>query len=241
MRLQQLMERASLNDADGDIDEMDDAYDELALLSHAFKKKDFGILINKQGRNLDKLDIREIKRKLSNIVRNNIILDGGDFNRGRDGWEKMRLLGRTIGHGLEVTALSALTGALGALTVSSVAIPIVSILAGTATVGGAALVKNQATIIGSLRATSRLLSTLDAFENLKPNYRRSRIKRMLDWVTRKSKRDIEKDVVKQIKIASRKAQHKFEKNMKGFPHYVEYTDSNGDIQEYPTANFFKDL
>lgn len=242
MKLQQLLEYAELNQVEDALDQMADAYDELALLSEAFRKKDFGILINKHGGNLTRLDIREISRKLTDIVRNNVILDGGEFNRGRDGHEKLRLLARSIGQGIRVTALTVVTGALGALTVgTSVSMPIVAYMAGTATVGSAALTISHANMLNSLRLTSRLLTTLDAYENLKPRYNRSKFRRFLDWITRKSKDDIEKEVLKKIKKASVKAQRKFEKHMRGFPLYVEYTDTNGVLRKYPTAEFFRDL
>jgi len=241
MKLDVLMERISLSGANDDIDEMDDAYDELALLNLAFKKNDLGILINKQGDNLDMNDVREIKRKLAGIIRSNPIIDGSDVKRGRDGYEKLRLIGRGVGHGLELTATAALTGALGALTVTSVGVPIVSILSGTAAVGAAALAKHQFGILGSLKATSRLIDALDAYEDLNPKARkRSFLKRLVDKLTFKSKDEIKKDTLKQIKNASKKAQRKFEKSMKGFPRYIEYHEG-GEVKKIAVATLFKDL
>lgn len=241
MKLNTLLERASLNAAESDLDAMDDAYGELALLKQAFDKNDLGILINRQGKILKKKDLREIKRKMSSIVRNNPIIDGDDIKRGRDGYEKLRLFGRAVGHGVELLGTAALTGALGALTVSSVSIPILSILSGTATVGVASLAVSQMSILGSLKATSRLLNALDAYEDLNPDYKRSRFKRFTDWITRKSKKDIEKNVRMKIKKASAKARRTFEKSMRGFPETIKYEDSNGDIQEFPVADLFQDL
>lgn len=236
------MERASLNAAEDDLDEMDAAYDELVLLNRAFKKNDLAILIDKSGNSLDMNDVREIKRKLAGIIRNNPIVDGDDIKRGRDGYEKLRLIGRGVGHGLELLATGALTGALGALAVSSAAVPIASVLSGTAAVGVASLAKNQVTIIGGLNATSRLLNALDSYEDLNPKPKsRSFLKRLFDKLTFKSKNEIEKDARKRIKKASKKAQRKFEKSMRGFPRYIDYTDANGDAQKMAVAELFKDI
>ena len=242
MKLNILIERMNVQAAESEVDEMEDAYDELALLNRAFDKNDLGILINKHGDNLNQNDIREIKRKLAKIVRNNPIIDGSEISRGRDGYEKLRLIGRGVGHGLEFTATAALTGALGALAVSSAAVPIASVLSGTAAVGTAALAKNQYNIIRSLKATSRLLTALDAYDDLKPKAKsRSLLKRLFDKLTFKSKDDIKKDTLKRIKKASNKAQRKFEKSMKGFPKYIEYEDSNGDAQKVAVSELFDDL
>jgi len=242
MKLNVLMERMNLQAAEDDVDEMEDAYDELALLNRAFKENDLGILINKHGDNLNQNDVREIKRKLAGIVRNNPIIDGSEVNRGRDGYEKLRLIGRGVGHGLEFAATGALTAALGSLAVSSAAVPIASVLSGTAAVGTAALAKNQYNIIRSLKATSRLLTALDAYEELKPKVkRRSLFKQFLDFITRKSKDEIKKDTLKRIKKASNKAQRKFEKSIKGFPKYIDFKDSKGNQQQVLIATLFDDL
>lgn len=241
MKLDVLMERMSLKAAEDDLDDMDNAYEELALLNRAFDKNDLGMLINKSGDNLDMNDVREIKRKLASIVRNNPIIDGADVNRGRDGYEKLRLIGRGVGHGLELLATTALTGALGALTVATVGVPIASVLSGTATVGAAALAKHQVSIIGSLKATSRLLGALDAYEDLNPKAKaRSFLKRVFDKLTFKSKDEIKKDTIKRIRKASKKAQRRFEKSMRGFPRYIEYHE-DGEVKKIAVATLFKDL
>lgn len=239
MKLHELFESqedAALRKADEEIDELEEAYEEIALLKEVFDAKDFGVLIGKKGRMFSINDIREIKRKLSDIIRNNPIIDGDEVSRGRDGDEKLRLLAQSIKHGFELTVLGSLTGLLSTLAVTTGPIGAVFAGAGALLTGG--LTKHQYTTMKSLSTLSKLMNIVDSYGDLNPkSVKRSGIKKFMDFLMRKSPKEIEKEMERKVKRESEKAQRKFQKQLRGFPKYVKYKDGN-EIKEYPVANLF---
>ena len=239
-----LMERFAGSDVgvlDNTVDEVEQAYDQIALLAKAMREKNFGVIIGKRGK-LVYNDIREIKRELAKLVRNNVLIDGGDVKRGRDGDEKMRLMIRSIGHSLEMLALGATTVALGGLTVATAGTGVGAYISGTAAVGTGAMAVNQAKVIKDLRALNRMLTIVDQYAELRPKVDTSRgkLKRFWDFMTRKSPEAIERAAESKIKAATRKQQMKMQKLLKGFPKYVKYYDEDGE-QEYPLVQLFDNI
>lgn len=244
-RNEMLMERFASGDtsiiADTEI-EIEEAYEQIALLAKAFKEKNFGVLIGKRGK-LSYSDIREIKRELANIVRGNVLIDGQDVKRGRDGDEKLRLMVKSIGHTLEMLGLGAASVFAGAATVATAGTGIGAYLTGAAAVGAGALAVNQAKLIKDLRALNKLLTLIDQFADLKPKVDTSRgkLRRFWDWMQRKTPDEIENEAEKKVRKAARKAQMKMEKSLRGFPKYVKYYDDDGDEAEYPLVQLFDNL
>lgn len=251
MKIKQLNERFSSDyDASPDtrrmedeVDEMESAYAEIALLNQAFEEKNFGVLIGKRGMLTD-TDLREIKRKLSNIVRNNPIIDSSEVKRGRDGDESLHLLARTIGHGLEATGLAAISAGLAAVAVMTAPTVVGTGLASVGSALSAMGVKHQLNLIQSLQSLSKTLELVQTYEKLDVKPVRtspSTIKKVTNWFLRKDEKDIRREAIKRVKKSSKKAQMKMQKNLRGFPKYVEYKERDGEIKQYPIINFFDNI
>lgn len=239
MKVYELFERqddTALKKADEQIDTLEAAYDEIALLRQVFKKKDFGVLIGKKGRMLSLGEIREIKRKLSNIIRNNPLIDGQEVSRGRDGEEKMKLLVKSLHHRTELAVTSILTVLLSAAAITSG--PIGASLWGAGAVVSGALAKKQYSTVKSVKSLSRLMNLVDSYGELTPNsVKRSGVKKFMDFIMRKTPKEIEKDMERKLRKETNKAKRKMEKDLRGFPMFINYKDGN-EVKEYPVVNLF---
>jgi hypothetical protein len=222
--------------------EIEEAYEQIALLAKAFKEKNFGVLIGKRGK-LSYSDIREIKRELASIVRGNVLIDGQDVKRGRDGDEKLRLMVLSIKHTLEMLGLGAAAVFAGAATATTAGTGAGAIVGTALTAATGALAVNQAKLIKDLRALNRLLNLIEQFADLKPKVdtSRGRLKRFWDWMQRKTPKEIEDEAEKKVRYAARKAQMKMQKSLRGFPKYIKYYDDEGEEAEYPLVQLFDNL
>jgi hypothetical protein len=222
-------------------DEMEEGYEQIAVLADAMRKKDFGVLIGKRGK-LTYSDIREIKRELAKIIRSNPLIDGDAIKRGRDGKEKMRLMIRSLAHGVETVALMGIAAGLGGVAVGTSLTGVGAVAAGAGAAGAGALAINQVQTIRNLKELSKLLSIVDQYAELKPkvNTSRSGIRRVFDFIMGKSKKDIERRAEAKVKKATRKQRVKMEKMLKGFPKFIEYYD-DGEMKEYPLVQLFDNL
>lgn len=218
-------------------DRLEEAYEQIALLKDAFDRNNFGVLIGKTGM-LDYTDIREIKRKLASIIRNNPLIDEHEVSRGRDGYEGLRLSFRKMGHRAELLALSAAFAGLTGLAVISTPTVVGTVISGTGAAAAGLGALHQANIIGSLNTLSRVLDLTDNYGHLNPKEKPSKFDRILNTLLRKKPKQIEKEAKNRIKQASKKAQAKMEKSLKGLPSVIEYKDRTGEIKHYPTANLF---
>jgi hypothetical protein len=216
---------------------LEEAYLEIALLKDAFDQDNFGILIGKRGM-LSYNDIREIKRKLSSIIRNNPLIDEGEVSRGRDGDEGFKLGLRKLGHRSELLALSAISAGLAGLAVISTPTVVGTVIAGSASAATGLAAINQSNIIGSMNTLSRVLDLADNYGELSPKEKPSKFRRILNVLLRKKPDQIEKEAIERIKKSSKKAQRKMEKSLKGISKFVEYKDRTGEIKRYPTSQLF---
>ena len=172
-----------------------------------------------------------------------MLIDGEDVKRGRDGDEKLRLMVRSIGHTLEMLGLGAATIAGAAGTVLSGATGAGAVVGGALTLGAAALTAKQAQYVRDLRSLNKLIQIIDQYAELKPkiNTNRSQLRKLWDFMMRKTPEQIEDEAEKKVRRAARKAQMKMEKMLRGFPKYIEYYDEEGEKDEYPIIQLFDNL
>lgn len=232
-----------------DVNKMEEGYQQLALLSKTFQKKDFGILINKPKQTLTKDDIYHIRRVLKDILDNNIFLDAGG-NAGRDGKENLRLLGHRLGHGIEALVDASLAGLFGGLALTMVVNPLTWLLAAAeggplAALSGAAGVStiHQAHILRDMKDAAKLISILDSLDKInRPTVKpRSLYRRIMDKLERKSPQEIKSEISKKTRNASRKSTSDFNHLVKGLPKEIQYKDHDGAMQSITIEKLFSGL
>ena len=81
---------------------IDTGYNQLKLLHRAFSKRDWGELIGRTNRRMTLSDVHAIKRKLSHIAKENVLINERDIRNARDGEEKYRLFFTAIPHTFEM-------------------------------------------------------------------------------------------------------------------------------------------
>lgn len=219
----------ALEDDYQEIKKMDESYDQLDRLMRAMDKGDLGILIDKENRNLDLNDIYKIRRELKTILNDNVFLESGG-SRHENGHDTLKLMGRRIGHGVELFGDEALAGLFVSLGVASLSNPITGLI-GTAAAGAAAglagaSVKHQNHILKDLKVAATLIKVCDLLEQQRVTHipHRGLLRKIMDKLERKSPEQIRNETKKRIKKASMKAEHKFDKLIRNLPKQIEYTD-----------------
>lgn len=237
MKVHELFESASLDAAEQNLDRLDSAYEDIFLIKEAMDTGNFGILIGKKG-NLNESDLRKIKKRIRTIIRDNPLLDGNDIRNGRDGKEKLRLLARSAAHGFETTALAAATTALGVLAVTTG--PLGAIIAGTGAVAAGLLTGKQLKYTQAFRQTARMINIVDTYSKMNDRTagKRSRFKRIMDWLSRKPAYEIERESEQRIKAAAHNAMNEFEQSIRNLPDTIAYRTHEGDIAYLPIEELF---
>lgn len=229
-------------------DDLEAAYDELSTLTAAMESGNFGLLIGKRGGRLDHNDILEIRREIADIFRNNRLFSGENIYRGKDGWERLRLVPQAIESSLNEWGSYAISAALAWTSIGFFAsaglatLPIIGLIGGAilSVLFLAAGIHNHF-IHKSIKTAARVLNILDAYEDMNSNRKvddRSTIHKFFDWLMRKSPSDIRADAQEKVQDSAKKAAKRFERLTKGLPDYIYYYDQSGDKKQYPTIELF---
>lgn len=220
---------------DKDVEEIDKAYEEVMLISKAVKSGNFGVLIGKNTGKLTIRDINNIRRRLEQISKYNPLIRGNVSGKGK---ERVSLLWRRFGHGLEGAIMGTATVGLGFVAIATGPVGTVASVIGASATGTSAI--HQARIVSAMNRTSRLIALIDQYEKLQtePSRNRSILRRIFDVITRKRPWDIEKEIERRVKQAQRKATLKFERDLRRLPHVIEYVDGDGEIQEISLEELF---
>jgi len=224
-------------------DDIEQSYKQLEILQAFFATGNPGVFIGRQLSQLKEGDIIIIKNNILEMTSNNRFLEGMNF-KGHDGEENFALIGHGIGHAIEFTLLTALTGVLAGVAGEEAlhGDAILAALSGAGAIATGYGIHKQVATIKALWAAYRLshiLSKYNDYTTYEPKtYRRGLIKTFLDWIEGKTPEQIRQESIRRVQTESTRKQMEFERAINHLPKFVTVRGNDGENKRVAMTTFF---
>lgn len=226
LEAERLVENAALQAQLRNAKDLEQDYEEIRLLHDAIKKKDFGILIGKKGKELTFNDVQEIKTWLHTMFRRNSFFSK-KINNERDFETSVQ----RIGHKIEWLVLTAFSGIFALSTVVTGPLGVLF------SAGSFLLGRRQKKLSDAIESATSVFNVAQSFSKFQ-EVDKGRARRIEKLVKDKNPKELKKAIKKDAQKFKKDISKNFLKDYKRLPDAIEYVDEAGNEKLYPIEKLF---